>query len=72
MTNLSIYKLTKITQLVKRARMSQLQFVEHFHRLPVEEPCREYALYVPKQGKRKPGRVSSVPKVLSVSTLGSE
>ena len=28
----------------------------HIFRLPVEEPCREYALYVSKHGKGKPGR----------------
>ena len=54
-TNVSIYNLTKTTPLVERARARQLKFLGHILRLPVEEPCREFALYVPKHGKRKPG-----------------
>ena len=55
-TNVSIYNLTKTTPLVERARARQLKFLGHILRLPVEEPCREYALCVPKHGKRNPGR----------------
>ena len=55
-TNVSIYNLTKTTPLVERARARQLKFLGHILRMPVEEPCREYAIYVPKHGKRKPGR----------------
>ena len=55
-TNVYIYNLTKTTPLVERARARQLKFLGHILRMPAEEPCREYAIYVPKHGKRKPGR----------------
>ena len=55
-TNVSIYNLTKTTPLVERARARQLKFLGHILRMPAEEPCREYAIYVPKHGKSKPGR----------------
>ncbi|KAI8515913.1 hypothetical protein Bbelb_067260 [Branchiostoma belcheri] len=37
-------------------RQRQLRFLGHALRMPVGEPCRTYALYVPTHGKRRPGR----------------
>ena len=45
----------KATPLVEKARDRLLKFLGHILRLPVEEPSREYAFYVPTYGKRKPG-----------------
>ena len=54
--NATIYSLTETAPLVERARIRQLKFIGHVLRLPDDEPVREYALYVPTHGKRKPGR----------------
>ena len=54
--NSTIYNLTETAPLVEKARTRQLKFVGHILRLPDDEPVKEYALYVPTHGKRKPGR----------------
>ncbi len=54
--NVTIYNLTGTVPLVEKARNRQLKFLGHVLRMPDEEPVKEYALYVPKHGKRKPGR----------------
>ena len=52
--NTTIYNLTETTPLVVRARIRQLKFIGHILRLPNDELAKEYALYVPSHGKRKP------------------
>ena len=42
--------------LVENVRTRQLRFLGHVLRMPDDEPCKEYALYIPPHGKRKPGR----------------
>ena len=54
-SNATIYDLTQASPLVENVRTRQLRFLSHVLRLPDDEPCKEYALYVPPHGKRKPG-----------------
>ena len=51
-----IYDLTQTAPLVENVRTRQLRFLGHVLRMPDDEPCKEYALYIPPHGKRKPGR----------------
>ena len=51
-----IYDLTQTVSLVENVRTCQLRFLGHVLRMPDDEPCKEYALYIPSHGKRKPGR----------------
>ena len=46
----------KFCMLVENVRTRQLRFLGHVLRMPDDEPCKEYALYIPPHGKRKPGR----------------
>ncbi|KAI8489167.1 hypothetical protein Bbelb_331520 [Branchiostoma belcheri] len=55
-SNAWIYKLTNTRPLITMVRQRQLRFLGHALRMPVGEPCRTYALYVPTHGKRRPGR----------------
>ena len=63
--NTTIYNLTETTPLIVRARIRQLKFIGHILRLPNDELAKEYALYVPSHGKRKPGRQQTLfPKYI--------
>jgi len=55
-SNATKYDLTQAALLVENVRTCQLRFLGHALRLPDDEPCKEYALYIPPHGKRKPGR----------------
>ena len=55
-TNAAIYDLAQASPLVEKVRSRQLRFLGHVLRMPEDEPCKEYALYIPPHGKRKPGR----------------
>ena len=55
-SNAKIYDLTQTALLVENVRTRQLSFLGHVLRMPDDEPCKEYALYIPPHGKRKPGR----------------
>ena len=55
-SNAIIYDLTQTAPLVENARTRQLRFLGHVLWMPDDEPCKEYALYIPPHGKRKPGR----------------
>ncbi|KAI8486765.1 hypothetical protein Bbelb_355130 [Branchiostoma belcheri] len=55
-SNREIYKATNTQPLIFRVRQRQLRFIGHALRMPVEEPLRTYALYVPPHGRRRPGR----------------
>ena len=55
-SNESIYHLTNTQPLINTVRQRQLRFLGHILRMPEEEPCRRYALYVPTHGRRRPGR----------------
>ena len=55
-SNAKIYDLTQTAPLVKNVRTRQLRFLDHVLGMPDDEPCKEYALYIPPRGKRKPGR----------------
>ena len=54
--NATIYNLTSAAPLIERVRVRQLKFLGHILRLPDEELCKVYALYIPTHGKKKPGR----------------
>jgi len=54
--NATVYNLTGTTPLIGRVRTRQLKFLGHVLRMNDDEPVREYALYVPSHGGRKPGR----------------
>ena len=54
-SNAKIYDLTQTAPLVENVRTRQLRFLGHVLRMPDDEPCKEYALYIPPNGKRKPG-----------------
>lgn len=59
MTNAFIYDLTEASALVEKVRFCQLRlirFLSHVLRMPEDEPTKEYALYSPSHGRRKPGR----------------
>ena len=71
--NETIYNLTNTTPLVARVKIHQLKFLGHILRLEDGEPVKEYALYIPPHGKRKPGRprtlyLQYVQHLLAVST----
>jgi len=55
-SNAEIYDLTQTAPLEENVRTRQLRFLGHVLRMPDDEPCKEYALYIPPHGKRKPGR----------------
>ena len=55
-SNTTIYDLTQTVPLVENVTTRQLRFLGHVRRMPDDEPCKEYALYIPSHGKRKPGR----------------
>ena len=55
-SNAKIYDLTQTAPLVENVRTRQLRFLGHVLRMPDDEPCKEYALYIRPHGKRKPGR----------------
>ena len=50
-TNISIY--IKLDQSNTTCWESQIKLLGHIFRLPVEEPCREYALYVLKHAMER-------------------
>ena len=54
--NATIYSLAETAPLIERVRLRQLRFLGHVLRLPENEPVREFAMYVPTHGRRKPGR----------------
>lgn len=55
-SNARIHSITNTQPLISRVRQRQLRFLGHILRLPEEEPCHRYALYIPLHGKRRPGR----------------
>ena len=55
-SNASNYDLTQAAPLVENVRTRQLRFLGHVLRMPDDELCKEYALYIPPHGKTKPGR----------------
>ena len=54
--NAQIYEMTNTQPLINTVRQRQLRFLGHILRMPEDEPCRRYALYVPTHGRRRPGR----------------
>ena len=58
--NATVYNLTGTKPLIVQVRTRQLKFLGHVLRLTDDEPIREYALYIPPHGGRKPGR----PRIL--------
>ena len=54
--NATIYRLTDTAPLIQKAWTRQLKFLGHVLRMADGELVKEYALYVPNHGKRKPGR----------------
>ena len=61
-------EITNTQPLIHTVRQSQLRFLGHILRIPDDEPCRRYALYVPTHGRR-PGQqrtsyISYIQKLL--------
>ena len=54
--NAQIYEVTNTMPLINTVRQRQLRFLGNILRMPEDESCRRYALYVPIHGRRKPGR----------------
>ena len=54
--NTSIYSLTESASLIERVRLQKLRFLGHVLRLPENEPVRDFVMYVPTHGRKKPGR----------------
>ena len=54
--NATICSLAETDPLIERVRPRQLRFLGHVLRLPENEPVREFVMYVPTLGRRKPGR----------------
>ena len=68
-SNAQVYEMTNTKPLINTVRQRQLRFLGHILRMPEDEPCRRYALYVPTHGRRRPGRqrtsyISYVQKLL--------
>ena len=55
-SNFRIYAMTDTQPLIMLVRQRQLRFLGHILRMPPDEPCNKYALYIPTHGKRRPGR----------------
>ena len=55
--NATIYSLTETAPFFEGVRLQQLWFLGHVLHLPENEPGREFAMYVPTHGRRKPGRI---------------
>ena len=53
--NATIYSLTESAPLIERVRLRQLRFLGHVLRLPENEPVRDFVMYVPTHGRKKPG-----------------
>ena len=54
--NTMIYSMTNTKPLIHHVRNRQLRFLGNILRLPDEEPACRYALYIPPNGNRRPGR----------------
>ena len=54
MSNAVIYDLTQNALLVENVGTHHLRFLGDVNGMPEDEPCKEYALYIPPHGKRKP------------------
>ena len=54
--NATICNLTESAPLIERLRLRQLRFLGHVLRLPENEPVRDFVMYVPTYGRKKPGR----------------
>ena len=54
--NATICRLTESAPLIERLRLRQLRFLGHVLRLPENEPVRDFVMYVPTYGRKKPGR----------------
>ena len=64
-----IHVMTNTQPLINTVRQRQLRFLGHILRMPDDEPCRRYALFVPTHGRRRPGRqrtsyISYIQKLL--------
>ena len=72
--NTQIHEMTNTQPLIITVRQRQLCFLGHILRMPEDEPCRRYALFIPTHGRRRPGRqrtsyismISHVQKLLGV------
>ena len=68
-SNARIHVMTNTQPLINTVRQRQLRFLGHILRMPDDEPCRRYALFVPTHGRRRPGRqrtsyISYIQKLL--------
>ena len=54
--NTQIHEMTDTQPLINTVRQRQLCFLGHILRMPEDEPCRRYALFIPTHGRRRPGR----------------
>ena len=54
--NTTVYSMTNTVPLIHLIRHRQLKFLGYILRMSKEEPARRYALNIPTNGKRRPGR----------------
>ena len=71
-SNFRIYAITDTQPFIMLVRQRQLRFLGHILRMPPEEPCNKYALYIPTHGKRRPGRQKTSYLAYIQRLLGDE
>ena len=55
-SNAQVHEMANTQPLIYTVRQRQMRFLGHIRRMPDDEPCRKYALFVPTHGRRRPGR----------------
>ena len=68
--NATIYSLTESAPLIERVRLRQLRFLGHVLRLPENEPVRDFVMYVPTHGRKKPGRQRTLSPIIFIVFWG--
>ena len=54
--NATIYSLTESAPFIERVSLRQLRFLGHVLRLPENKAVRDFVMYFPSHGRKKPGR----------------
>ena len=68
--NATIYSFTESAPLIERVRLRQLRFLGHVLRLPENEPVRDFVMYVPTHGRKKPGRQRTLSPIIFIVFWG--
>ena len=66
--NATIYSFTESAPLIERVRLRQLRFLGHVLRLPENEPVRDFVMYVPTHGRKKPEDSEPCHQLFSLSS----